>query len=77
MGIISCRSREASLIPNDIRVEATTNVTALISESGDARRASPDREKACRRHCCESKWKGNEGHLLYHRTRQHEEVGNG
>ena len=36
------------------------------SKSGNARKASPDWDKACRKHC-KRKWKANGGHLLYHR----------
>ena len=63
------QQREASLLPNFIRVKATTKCycSNFGTKSGDARRASSDWERACRRHCCESKWKGNGGHLLYHR----------
>ena len=43
MGVISCRSREASLIPNYIRINATTECYGVILDpkSGDAGSVSP------------------------------------
>ena len=49
MGVISCRSRAASIIPNYIRVKATTKYycSNLGTKTWDARRAPPGCEKAC------------------------------
>ena len=48
MGVISCRSREASLIPNYIRLKRRRNDTTVMLEpkGGDAKSMSPGLEKA-------------------------------
>ena len=50
MGVISCRSREASLIPNYIRINATTECyrSNLGPKGGDAGGVSPGVEKSLR-----------------------------
>ena len=50
MGVISCRSREASLIPNYIRTNATTECyrNILDPKYGDAGSVSPGVEKSLR-----------------------------
>ena len=48
MGVISCRSREASLIPNYIRVNASAKCFSsnLEEKNGDGRRTFPGWEKS-------------------------------
>ena len=48
MGVISCRSREASLIPNDIRVKASAKCYSsnLGAKPGGGKNPSPGREKS-------------------------------
>ena len=46
MGVISCRSREASLIPDYVRVKMTKRYCShLETDTGDVRNASPGWEK--------------------------------
>ena len=48
IGVISCRSREVPLIPNNIRAKATTKCyCSILPKTEDARRASPEWKKAC------------------------------
>ena len=46
MGVISCRSCEASLIPNCVRVEQNVTAVALEQNPGDGIRMSPGWEKS-------------------------------
>ena len=56
IGVISCRSREVPLIPNNIRAKATTKCyCSILPKTEDARRASPEWKKAC--------WKYRESNL--------------
>ena len=75
MGVISCRSRETSLIPNIYELKRGRPVTAVILEqrTGDARRASPGCEKACWRYSgSKTRPLASSGDL-----QQHERIGNG
>ena len=78
MGVISCHSRQASLIPFIylVRVISTTNCYGSIileQRTGGARRTSPEIEKAC--------WRYNGSKAMplasFGDLQQHEKVGNG